>query len=715
MIRCTTAYCKFLYACIIVVISATYTESKGENAGEPIDRQALVSRHDMKFDRYMPHSPGALGNGEFAFNFDVTGLQTFPSESAGDIPLGTMAQWGWHCFPNRKSFLYEQTLVDFDVHGRQVSYATDRQSEAAKAIRANPHRFNLARIALRLLTKAGKRADASELTSTSQTIRLWTGQADSEFTFAGQPVRVQTVVDSKQSIVAVSIESPLVATEQLAVEVTFAYPAGVWGPRVDDWTQPNRHQTILAKGDGQTVLSRRLDETAYQVGIRTNGQLRQEATPHTFAISKPDGGKLEVVAAFAPDGKQVETPKFADVKARSAESWTRFWTGGAAIDLSGSSDPRWRELERRIVHSQFLTAMHCAGSMPPQETGLVCNSWFGKSHLEMHWWHAAHFPLWGRHELLERSMAWYEQILPAAKKIAERQGYAGVRWPKMTGPAGVSSPSDVGELLIWQQPHPIYFAEQAYRAQSNRATLERYRTVVEETAKFMADYAHFDESSNRYVLGPVLIPAQECYDGRSKPGVLNPTFELAYWKWGLQTANQWRERLGLPADKHWAKVAQQMAPPTVRDGIYTAIESPPYLRRHDHPSMLAALGVLPNVGLIETDTMRSTLKSVQDDWDWKTTWGWDYPMMAMTAARLGDRKQAIDLLLLDTPKNHYLPNGHCRQTDRLPVYLPANGGLLTATAMMAAGWDGLEPDSPAPGFPNDGSWNVRHEGLQRMP
>jgi len=35
-------------------------------------------------------------------------------------------------------------------------------------------------------------------------------------------------------------------------------------------------------------------------------------------------------------------------------------------------------------------------------------------------------------------------------------------------------------------------------------------------------------------------------------------------------------------------------------------------------------------------------------------------------------------------------------------------------AMMAAGWDGA-PARPAPGFPADGRWQVRWEGLRRMP
>ncbi len=45
-------------------------------------------------------------------------------------------------------------------------------------------------------------------------------------------------------------------------------------------------------------------------------------------------------------------------------------------------------------------------------------------------------------------------------------------------------------------------------------------------------------------------------------------------------------------------------------------------------------------------------------------------------------------------------------------YFPSNGAFLYALALMAAGWDGA-PERPAPGFPDDGSWTVRTEGLQR--
>jgi hypothetical protein len=92
-----------------------------------------------------------------------------------------------------------------------------------------------------------------------------------------------------------------------------------------------------------------------------------------------------------------------------------FWQTGGAIDLSGSKDSRWFELERRIVLSQYLTAIQDAGKNPPQETGLTYNTWEGKFHLEMHWWHEAHFALWNRLPLLERSWATTKKFSRARK------------------------------------------------------------------------------------------------------------------------------------------------------------------------------------------------------------------------------------------------------------------------------------------------------------
>jgi hypothetical protein len=119
--------------------------------------------------------------------------------------------------------------------------------------------------------------------------------------------------------------------------------------------------------------------------------------------------------------------------------------------------------------------------------------------------------------------------------------------------------------------------------------------------------------------------------------------------------------------------------------------------------MLGALGVLPGVK-VNRDTMHRTLRKVLESWRWADTWGWDYPMVAMTAARLGEPGLAVDALMMETPKNTWLANGHNWQRANLPLYLPGNGGLLAAVAMMASAWQG---------FPKDG-WTVRWEGLQPL-
>lgn len=170
----------------------------------------------------------------------------------------------------------------------------------------------------------------------------------------------------------------------------------------------------------------------------------------------------------------------------------RFWERGGIIQLNKSADPRARELERRIILSQYLMAINSSGSTPPQETGLTCNSWYGKMHLEMYLWHCAWLPLWHQEELLDRSLAWYREHLQQARENAARNGYKGARWPKMIATEGVDCPSNIAPLLVWQQPHIIYMLEMAYRRKRNRRFLEENWELVKETADFMVDFVGWD-------------------------------------------------------------------------------------------------------------------------------------------------------------------------------------------------------------------------------
>jgi hypothetical protein len=688
------------------------------SAAQPIDRQALVTRHNPVLREFDVESPLSVGNGQFAFSADITGLQTFPDAFEPTIPLATLSHWGWHTAPNPKGWSMDKfNYTEFESGGRKVGYADIRRDRPAETewLRSNPHRLHLGRVGFQLTRGDGTRAAASDLTDIEQSLDLWNGVLMSKFKLEGQPVEVETVCHPTLDLVTVRVTSPLVAMKRLAIELRFPYGTGETVSA--DWKHPEAHTTQLMPSTQEVRIGRRLDNDTYQVAARCDpvGSTSRLAE-HEFEISSTgDTPMLEFVCQFAPKVELGGLPSFAETRAAAVAHWNNFWSTGGAIDLSGSRDPRWRELERRIVLSQYLTAIQCAGQYPPAETGLTYNSWYGKFHLEMHWWHAVHFALWDRLPMLERSLDYYAAILPRAKETAKRQGFAGARWPKMTDPSGTESPSGVGPFLIWQQPHPIYYAELCHRAHPDRETLERFQEIVFETAHFMASYPNWDDANQRYVIGPALQGAQEEFP---KDRTVNLTFELTYWRWGLEKAQEWRERLGMSRDENWDRVLARLSPPSVVDGKYLFAETAPdsYTNRrwrNDHPAVLGAFGMLPGPG-IDQPAMRRTADWVWENWNWPDTWGWDYPLVAMNAARLGQPERAVEALLMDTPKNIYRKNGHNHQRPRLSVYLPGNGGLLTAVAMMAAGWDDA-PSGHAHGFPNDGSWHVRWENLRRMP
>jgi protein-glucosylgalactosylhydroxylysine glucosidase len=682
----------------------------------PIDRQALVTRHNVTLTRFDTESPLSVGNGEFAFTVDATGLQTFPDAFDQTIPLGTLSQWGWHTAPNPDGWTPDRfARTPFDAHGRMVGY-NDIPGERTPEInwlRTNPHRLHLGRVGFRMVKADGSPATPADLSGIRQTLDLWNGVITSDFAFDGESVSVETMSHPAQDAVIVRVRSALVRTGRLGIEIRFPYGTGQ--ATAADWTRPEAHTTALgAPSATEARFARTLDADRYYATARWEpaGVLTHTARHAYLLKAAPSTDVLTFAIAFTSGPPAGPAPGFSDAARAVREHWNRFWSTGGAIDLSGSRDPRWRELERRIVLSQYLTAIQCAGSLPPQESGLTFNSWEGKFHLEMHWWHAAQFALWDRFPLLDRSLGYYDRILPKARADAARQGYAGARWPKMASPAGDDAPSNVGPFLVWQQPHPIFYAELAYRTAPTRQTLDRFRAVVFATADFMASFPAEEAPGGRLVLGPPLQCAQETYP---KDRTFNCTYEVSYWAWGLQTAQAWRERLGLGRDAAWDRVLARLARPAIADGRYLFAESAPDTYTNprwitDHPSVVSALGVLPGIG-IDRAVMDRTFTWIWSHWNWPTTWGWDYPMLAMTAARLGRPAEAIDALLLDTPKNVYRANGHNHQRPGLTIYLPGNGALLYAVAMMAAGWDGA-PDRPAPGFPADG-WVVRWEGLRR--
>lgn len=680
-------------------------------SAQSIDRQAVVERNNPHVTQMDSLSSLSVGNGGFAMTVDGTGLQSFPERYSKGVPLGTMSDWGWHSFKNPENYKEQESWKYYDFgRGRKEPYATQvKDNKRAKAAgdwyRVNPHRLHLGTLGLSLGT------DPKAVTGINQTLDMWTGEISSKFSYKGKKYSVQTVCDPALDMIGTHI----VSDGKIAVDLRFPYPTGGHCDDACDWTKDNLHSTVLVgKTANSATLKRTIDATVYYVTVRWEGKAKIKQTGKNRYQLVVGGKTLSLTCEYSEQPSKADKT-FAQVEAESKTYWEGYWKKGGMADFGACKDPRAKEMERRVVLSQYLLAIQDAGDTPPQETGLTYNSWFGKFHLEMILWHQAQFALWGHPELLDRSLSWYFKAEDNARKIAQRQGFKGVRWMKMTDPDAGEAPSSVGSFLIWQQPHLIYLAELLYRANPTPQVLQKYARLVDETAEFMGDFAEYDKANDRYILRGC-IAAQETLPAAT---TVNPPFELSYWHCALKIAQQWRERMGKNRDAYWDDIIRKISPLASKDSLYLAAETQPDSYTNikmfsDHPAVTGAVGLLPyNSKQVNLDIMKNTEKWIWKNWKWDTSWGWDYPMMAMCAARMGEPQNAVGALLMKEQKNTYLVSGHNYQDGRLRLYLPGNGGYLMAVAMMCAGWDGST--NPNPGFPQDGNWNVKWEGLKPMP
>ena len=676
---------------------------------QKIDRKAVVERHIVTLNQVDTLGALSVGNGHFAFTVDVTGLQSFPMEYSKGIPLGTQADWGWHAFPNTSNFKRSETYRDALYAGRKVSYALQghqnvRKDSATEYFRQNPHRIHLGHWGFRIYSKTGKVLGISDLKSIVQRLNPYTGEIHSHFEVDGIPVDVSTFALHQDDGVQVKVKSTLLKTGQLRFFVDYPFPSQSFVDEGGNYQEGGHFTNIQRISSRQIQILHNMDRLSYQTFVRSSVEFRfKKELNHHYELSPISCDEIQFAVSYGH--KPIVGLKEARVSNRKV--FEHFWKSGGMIDFSKTNDPRAKELERRMILSLYLTRIQSVGNEPPQETGLTYNSWYGRPHLEMTWWHLMHFGYWGRSELMEPALKWYEKNLGEARKLAGRQGFAGVRWQKMTDPTGGESPSSVGSFLLWQQPHIIEMLDLI--AQSKPISFrKRYAKMVQETAEGMYSLMSWDDSTKTYRLGPGFIPAQESLPYAQ---TYNAPLELAAWYQGLKKAQDWRISLGLKPVKEWDEAFAHFPTLPEFNGIYQAAagigdgyQNPRFVS--DHPAVLGAMGMLGPLPSTDTLKMNNTLQKILKTWNWASTWGWDYPLMAMTAVRLKDADLAVNLLLMPQEKNRYLINGHNYQDKRLRLYLPGNGGLLMTLAWMAKGSLG---NSSYVGFPQE--WHVEVDGF----
>ena len=306
----------------------------------------------------------------------------------------------------------------------------------------------------------------------------------------------------------------------------------------------------------------------------------------------------------------------------------------------------------------------------------------------MRWWHQAHFALWGRPDLLDRSHAFYWELLQNATSLATQQGFRGARWQKMLAlanrynrsssisvpwlgeAAGWSPPApgdEDGLLLLWESANginpvlswnqgPVIWLADAIRLALNasqggaaaaQAAVARLSPLVFATADCIADIPFFNESSGFYEVGPPTLGAEEFGDFMK---IRKPLWETVYHAYTLDVANEWRELLGLPRDAKYDAVAAglgglpldpaQSAPTysfnaeasccynsSCPDGRFGGRDqcSP----QGGHPSPAAVLGLLNGRRFgdrygVDAATANNTVAAITYSWQWSNGGGWGW-------------------------------------------------------------------------------------------
>ncbi|KAJ9141908.1 Six-hairpin glycosidase-like protein [Pleurostoma richardsiae] len=674
-----------------------------------INRKNVVQAFNPRRNASSNSTPLQVGNGNFAFGVDVTGLQTFK-------PFGTLSTWGWHNFslpttPGETS-VDDFTGLDWWTHDRLVNYDQPNPAEPdiSNWLIQNPQRLNLGNVGFSFGEAA---VDETQLDEKDQVLDMWSGNITSNFVYKGSCVTVETWAAPDSDSVGISIRSDLLSSRDLGVFFDFPYSDvnKFDAPFVGVWNATTEHSTGLKTTNKRATIAHSLGQTNYWLTVHWEGNASMSdaaSGSHRYILTTLGSRELKLVASFSPyDG---EAPSY-DALVRGSKTWWRkYWKSGAFIDLASVDSSDALELQRRIVQSQYLMAVNSASSLPPQESGLVNNGWYGKFHLEMYFWHSMHWARWNHFDLLWRSLPkTYRNFLQSSYERARLQGYRGARWGKMTDPTGRSAPGEINSLLIWQQPHPMYFAEIEYRSFPNKATLTKWDEILSATADFMASYAFYNTSTNVYDLGPPLYPVSENTNPNS---TMNPTFELAYWRFGLDVAIQWRERQGRPAPEEWTTVRDNLASLPVVDDSYAVYEGIPNMwtdniTTYDHPAMAGIYGWLPPPASgppLNLTVVKNTADKILELWALEDSYGWDFSLLAMNSLRLGEVNQAVAYLL--HPIFQFDDAGYPVGGSRVPTpYFPNGASFLLAMAMMAGGWDG----SPGMHFPE--GWNVKVEGF----
>lgn len=588
-------------------------------------KKSDIIKYNLKFNHIDSKNPVTIGNGDFAITLDQTGTQSL-YETYKDIPLSTMSNKNWF-YKDKKnikpSYVDGKAYMLFNLDN-DPNYQTNRQY---------PFKYSFMQI---LLYDNDKLIDINNIKDVKQELDLYKGIVTSSFNYKEKINKTISFIYQDHDEFNFKLQS-----DNLNLALKFNYPSYTKnGYRLD--ILPN----VLVKEDRITLLYDDKNSLSFKLKSSSNYQIVENTL-----IFDDNNVSFSLALDEIKEGKLLD----------------EFWKCDNGIIIDNE------ELVKKMVLSKYLLHVNSTGIYPPQESGLTYNCWNSKFHLEMHLIHS----LWNIYNNhvgdLVKSFDYYLSIMPSSLKRASLNGYKGLRFPKMTGPDGEDSPSNIGPLLIWQAPHILFMLQEIYYLYNKENIIKKYEPLISGTIDFMISFLTLKDLKYQ-MLDPLLeacesIPLDRCQ---------NPSFELEYWRYTLERQPKIDTVLYGHQRYDYLDIASKITTPKEDDGIYLKTYGviDKYDLYKDHPTEGFLMSFFKSK-IVDKEKMVKTIDYILKNMDLSSYWGWDFPFLGLSLLNCGEIEKSIEVTQLNTINNQYLYNGYnTSPRDDLKAYLPGNGAFL---------------------------------------
>lgn len=588
-------------------------------------KKSDIIKYNLKFNHIDSKNPVTIGNGDFAITLDQTGTQSL-YETYKDIPLSTMSNKNWF-YKDKKnikpSYVDGKAYMLFNLDN-DPNYQTNRQY---------PFKYSFMQI---LLYDNDKLIDINNIKDVKQELDLYKGIVTSSFNYKEKINKTISFIYQDHDEFNFKLQS-----DNLNLALKFNYPSYTKnGYRLD--ILPN----VLVKEDRMTLLYDDKNSLSFKLKSSSNYQIVENTL-----IFDDNNVSFSLALDEIKEGKLLD----------------EFWKCDNGIIIDNE------ELVKKMVLSKYLLHVNSTGIYPPQESGLTYNCWNSKFHLEMHLIHS----LWNIYNNhvgdLVKSFDYYLSIMPSSLKRASLNGYKGLRFPKMTGPDGEDSPSNIGPLLIWQAPHILFMLQEIYYLYNKENIIKKYEPLISGTIDFMISFLTL-KNSKYQMLDPLLeacesIPLDRCQ---------NPSFELEYWRYTLERQPKIDTVLYGHQRYDYLDITSKIITPKEDDGIYLKTYGviDKYDLYKDHPTEGFLMSFFKSK-IVDKEKMVKTIDYILKNMDLSSYWGWDFPFLGLSLLNCGEIEKSIEVTQLNTINNQYLYNGYnTSPRDDLKAYLPGNGAFL---------------------------------------